>query len=146
MHISLRQIKKLRAGRGVEHDDVPLAVPGVIEEVQHDFRAGIPGDIRHRMRPDLRPFLALFDVLLDVPPPAHREPLRFRLLRLVVQDVDVALKVTHGDEFHLTISIHVRQPEPAVRAALVIAQFSFFAPGGALENHDTIVRGDTDLL
>ena len=58
----------------------------------------------------------------------------------------MALKVADGDEFLLAISIHVSQAEPAVSAALVIAQFGFFAPGGALENHDSIVRRDTNLL
>ena len=38
------------------------------------------------------------------------------------------------------------QPKPAVRAALVVAQFRFFAAGGPFEDQDTIVGGHAHLL
>src|SRR5438093_6613057 len=97
------------------------------------------------MRADSWPFLALGDVRLDFPPPAHGEPLSLGLFRIVIQDINVALKISDSDEFLATVAIHVGQAEPAVGAAVVIAKLGFFAARGAVKNHYAIMGGDADL-
>jgi len=81
--------------------------------------AGRRRNVYYRMRPDLRPFFAFLDVLLEIATPPYRETLRFELARIVVQDVDVALEISNRNQFFLAIAIDVDQTEPAIGAAVV---------------------------
>src|SRR5215470_15602500 len=97
------------------------------------------------MRPNLRPFLAFLDVLFDVPSPPDRKTPVFGLLRIIVQDIDVALKITDCDQFLMAVAIDIRQTEPAVGSVLVITEFAFLASGSAFENHHTVMRCHANL-
>src|SRR5437870_3775096 len=103
---------------------MPLAISSIVEKVQHDFWLLITSYICHRMRTNLRPLFPLLDILLDIAPPADREPLRLGLFRVVVQHINMALKLTDGDQLLLPIAIHIHQPEPSIRPAVVITQLT----------------------
>src|SRR5438046_997936 len=94
---------------------------------------------------DLRPFPALFDILFDVTPPANRQSLGLGFFRIIIQDVDVALKVADRNQLLLAVIIHIHHTEPAVGPAVMIAEFGLFAPADGVEDHHSIVRRYTDL-
>jgi hypothetical protein len=140
------KILHLNAGGSIQHDGVPLTIAGVVEQVQHQLQARIAGDVRHRMRPDLRPFGAILDGLFNVAPPAHRKTFLLRLGRIVIQHIDVTLKIADRDQLHRPRRIHIGQTEPTVRTTLVITQFRLFASRGAFEDHHPIMCRHADLL
>ena len=125
---------------------MPLAVARVIEQVQDQLRPTIAGHVGQRMRPDLRPFHALLDVRLDIASPLDPQTLRFRECAIIVQNVDMALKVADGNQLILPITIHVGHPEPAVGATGMVAQFGLLVAGRAVEDHHPIVRRHADFL
>ena len=139
------KIEERLAIRSVQDDCVPLTVPCVVEKIEDNLRAAVAAHIDNRMRAEVRPLLALFDILLDVAPPTDRQALRFRFCRIEIQHIDVTLKIAHSDKFHAAIAIHVGQSEPAIGATVVIAQFGLFSPGRAVENHDPVMCSYTDL-